>query len=193
MAKWVCMMGDYLSIVRAERAIFHSIDSRMALHRRRAVPFISMISPHMFQIKRGRREVDHRRWTKRCPRNADFVAIKAMRDERGRNCVRDPAKVTIRGFNPLELGGPAARHSHVHTRHHAVDPVGPQGQLRDHKDPPGSWIHSADAARRSLWVRRFVKRHSCDGSYTRVKSHEMRFLFFLFCMIKSRNGRFLLV
>lgn len=56
-------------------------------------------------------------------------------------------------FNSLELGGSTSGYSHVHARHYAVDPVGPQRQLRNYKDSPGSWIHSADATRCPLWVR----------------------------------------
>lgn len=60
-------------------------------------------------------------------------------------------------FNSLELGGSTSWYSHVHARHYAIDPVGPQGQLRNYKDSPRSWVDSADATRCSLWVRKFIK------------------------------------
>jgi len=61
-------------------------------------------------------------------------------------------------FNSLELGGSTSWYSHVHAWHYAIDPVGPQGQLRNYKNSPRSWIDFADATRCSLWVRRFIKR-----------------------------------
>lgn len=80
---------------------------------------------------------------------------------RRRGCLSRDRMIFYEGndlrFNSLELGGPTSGYSHVHARHYTVDPVGPQGQLRNYKDSSGSWIHSADATRRSLWVRKFIK------------------------------------
>lgn len=51
-----------------------------------------------------------------------------------------------------ELGGAAARHRHIHPRHHPLDPGGASRQLRDHQDPPGPRRHPTHAARRQVTI-----------------------------------------